>query len=701
MEIFIKLHIDLETYSDVDLRAQGMYVYAEHPTTEILMVGAAYDDKEPVLFDTTTDKPPQWLLDDLIDPTVDKLAFNAPFEMEILRNVWGLDIQTDEWTDVMVLAKTLSFSGGLGMVGECVGIPQDARKLSQGRALIKKFCGPKVKTEKHPHGRSTKLTDPEAWADFCGYCVQDVIAERAIYRKMQPFVKYTHPDGERYIWLLDQEINKRGLPIDSELVASAIEVYGKNLKGLLAAIKSITGLDNPNSVVQLRSWLATQGVAVDSLTKEVLRDVLLRPDLSSHVRQVLLLRQEASKVSPKKFSAFKKRTSVDSRLRGGFQFYGAARTGRWTGNGVQPHNLVGPTAAFAAPDTPQLQRKLAQAIKAVKQQDCELLTILYPSVTDALVSTIRCAIAAPEGQRLRVADLSSIETVVIGWLSGCDRILDLFRTGKDAYKDFATEVFSVEYDDVTKDMRKFCKPPVLGCGFALGANGLAAYAQGFGMNLSQLFEDGDKWLIDGLKNPEDQTADTLSEQEKAEGVGRRLVNVYRRSYPQVSAFWASLKFASFDALTNASGFSRAGKITYEYIEPFLFCHLPSGRSLSYFKPEARMQEHPKFERPVKTLTYEGIDQYTRKWCRLTTHPGKLAENAVQAVARDLLAAGLQNADAAGFDIVGHVHDEILATTAEGGPDVEGLINCMTDAPAWAEDMPIFATGWEGSFYLKD
>ena len=677
-------------------------MYAEHPLTEILMVGFAYGDNDPAWIDATDVDIPEWLLDDLVNPAIKKLAFNAPFEMEVLRCVLGLDIKAEQWIDVMVLAKSLSFSGGLGMVGECVGIPQEARKLSRGRALISKFCKPKVRTEKYPDGRSTRLTDPEDWFEFGAYCAQDVVAERAIHKKLLPLIDETHPESERNYWLLDQEINGRGLPIDGELVASAIEVYQQSLKDLLRAMRSITGLDNPNSTVQLRSWLAMQGVALDSLTKEVLRDTLLRPDLPSHVRSVLLLRQEASKTSPKKFDAFKKRTSTDSRLRGGFQFYGAARTGRWTGNGVQPHNLVGPTPAFASRDTPQLQRKLSQAIRAVKQRDVELLTTLYPSVTDALVSTIRCAIAAPEGQTLRVADLSSIETVVIGWLAGCDRVLDLFRSGKDAYKDYATEVYSVDYDDVTKDMRKFCKPPVLGCGFALGANGLVAYAQGFGVDLAPLFEDDDKWLIDNLKDPSEHSADTLTEAQKAEGVGRRLVNVYRRAYPEIPALWASLKRASFDALTNSSGFSKAGKVTYEYRKPFLLCHLPSGRALAYFKPEIKMVDHPKLDKPVKTLTFEGLDQYTRKWGRLTTHPGKLAENVTQAVARDLLAAGLANADAAPFDVVGHVHDEILATSdSVGGAGVNELINCMTDAPKWAEDMPIFATGWEGQFYLKD
>jgi DNA polymerase len=694
----VKLHIDLETFSKVNLRTRGVYVYAADPSTEIMMAAVAYNDKETVLFDCTREPPPLWLCNDLVDPDIEKLAFNATFEMQLLANCWGLDIQDSQWTDVMVLAKSLSFPGGLGQVGACVGIPLDTQKLTSGKALIKKFCGPKVGTQSKPHVRSTRATDPEAWAEFCTYCIQDVNAEREIYKKLLPFSPETHPASERSLWLLDQHINETGMPVDVDLIDAGIEVYKNHTKSLLAGIKSITGLDNPNSVVQLQSWLQSKGVTLKSLTKAVMRDCLLRPDLPSAVRNVLLLRQEASKVSPKKFQAFKQRSSEDARLRGSFQFYGAARTGRWTGGGVQPHNLVSPTLGGRTVE--EIQIRLSAAIKAVKHRDLEILDLMYPSVTDALISTIRCVIAAPAGKSLRVADLSSVETVVIGWLSGSKRITDLFRTGRDAYKDYATEVFSVEYSEVTKDQRKFCKPPVLGCGFGLGGEGLMNYAHGFGVDLSELYEgEKDEWRV-----PIDPKSDTRDREytrdEKAMAVGKRLVDVYRSAYPEVPKWWNELRIAAFSAM-GGEGAWEAGLVSYEYCKPFLFCRLPSGRSLSYFSPKIETVVHPKFG-SVRNLTYEGVDQFTRKWTRLATHPGKMAENIVQAVARDLLAAGMQNSRAAGFEIVGHVHDEIIAMTdTDGGSEIAELIDCMTELPPWAKGMPLGATGWEGAFYLKD
>lgn len=687
------MHIDIETFSKVNLLNRGMYVYAEHESTEILMACVAYGHDAPVHLDFTVSPPPVWLLDDLVDPTVEKLAFNAPFEFEVILQVWDLDLQQDQWTDVMVQARSLSFNGTLQQVGECVGIALDKRKLAHGKTLIRKFCIPTA-----GGGRNTRESHPDEWADFCIYNVQDVEAERAIHTRILPYLHLTHPTSERELWLLDQKINQTGLPIDMELVESAFDVYQRNNQRLLRLIKKATNVENPNSPIQIVQWAESQGVKMAGLTKEIVRDTLLRPDLPSGVRAVLELRQEAGKTSPKKFSAFADRTSADDHMRGGFSFYGAARTGRWAGGGVQPHNLVGST--LGGDDLHVMQRRLSQAIAAIKARDTELLELMFPSITDALVSTIRCAIAAPAGKTLRVADLSSIETVVIGWLSGCRRILELFRNGKDAYKDFAVEAFGTPYEQVTKAQRKFSKPPVLGCGFALGGDGLVAYAQGYGVDLSELFQEDDKWLLPDLENPGEVDGDWLSDGDRAKAVGKRLVNVYRSAYHEVPAWWKVLKEASFEAVAARTTVD-TGTVIYEYRKPFLFCHLPSGRSLAYFNPEIRVKEHPKFGQ-MRALTYEGVDQYTRQWARLSTHPGKLAENIVQAVARDLLAEGLRNADAAGFEVVGHVHDEIIAMTpTQGGLDVNALIKCMSTLPSWAKGMPVGATGWEGKFYLKD
>lgn len=699
------LHIDVETQSAIDLTKVGMYNYAAEPSTRVLLVAAAFDDDPVECYDLTSGPMPEWLAEALVDPDVRKLAWNAPFEYEILsqgcaNGFWG-PLDRAQWWDVMAMARSLSFPGTLAEAGERVGIQEDKRKFVDGKRLIRKFCGPHLVSKTCPSGWYTRETDPDDWARFIEYNVQDVVTEREIFHRLRPYLSITQTPFERKLWLLDQKINETGLPIDRTLVDSAIDVHAGYTEELQRRIARITHVENVNSVQQIRVWLEQQGIPLADLTKETVRDTLLRDDLPGDVREVLRLWQEASKSSSKKFLSFRSYTGNDARLRGSFIYYGASRTGRWAGAGVQPHNLPG--TALGGDSLPEMQNRLAIAIQTIKRHDWRLLDIMYPSVSMALTSTVRCAIRAPRGRKLVVADLASIETVVIGWAAQCGRILDLFRTGKDAYKDFATEVFSVPYSKVTKAQRKFCKPPVLGCGFMLGGDGLVAYAAAMGVDLAEMFIADDVWSIPDFK-PDDAVLSNphalLSPENKARGVGRRLVNVYRDAYVEVPRLWSALKFGAFRAVREHTRVE-AGPVVYEWRKPFLFCHLPSGRALAYFDPKLEERDHPRLGK-VLALTYQGVHQKTRRWETITTHPGKLTENVVQAIARDILAHGLMNADEAGFEIVGHVHDEaITLTDVSNSMAVKDLIDCLTDVPKWAKGMPVGAAGWEGDFYLKD
>lgn len=701
-------HIDVESRSAVDLIKVGAHYYARHESTEVTLFALSIGREDPVAFDLLSgDQLPDWLVSGLEDPNILKLAFNAPFEIQVITHAMGIPTPPEQWMDVAVLARSLSVPGKLAQVGERLGLPAEDLKQAHGTALISYFCKPMTPP---PKGGGYRFRDPRAdldrWNQFKEYNLQDVVAERAIFDAIKPYLRYTYNREQHELWLLDYKINDAGLPVDTDYVDAALELDEGYRAQLINRSKLVTGLDNPNSVPQLMAWLNSEGFAAPDLTKDTVARLLVRPDLPSGVRTVLELRQQLSKTSVKKFKVFSAQTDpCDGRLRGAFSYMGAARTGRWAGGGVQPHNLPGATVG-GVDEVDEIQAQIGRIRTLVLRGDYATMDMLYPSVYEALTSTVRSAIAAPADKMLCVADLSSIETVIIGWLSGCARILDLFRTGKDAYKDYATEVFRIPYEQVSKAQRKFAKPPVLGCGFGLGAFGLVAYAEGFGVDLSELFTSDDIDLIPETEGGgRYQHASDVPKALKAVAAAQKLVNVYRGSYPEVPRWWGQLKQAAFHAVEQR-GSASAGSVSYTYEHPYLFCRLPSGRHLAYLNPTVGWVEHPQFGR-VKTLSYDGLDQTTRQWVRVHTHKGKLAENIVQAVARDILGYGLRNADAEGFEIVGHVHDEsITLVDYVSQPErrqqkLDKLIECMTDLPPWAAGAPVGAAGWVGKFYMKD
>ena len=505
------LHIDYETYSEVDLRKTGASVYARDPSTEVLMLAYGWSTGEIKQWVPASGEPmPRDLLDALHDPSVTLAAWNAPFEMAITEHCLGIKIPRERWLDVMALSYSLSLPGKLSTCGTVIGLPEDKKKLSRGTALITKFCKPRKPTKHLLHTRATVETDPEAWVEFLEYNRQDVEAERAIYRRIK---KFQMPDHEWSLWHLDQKINDAGIPINLKAVRAAVHLSNRTIQHDLAEMKDLTGLANPNSNVQILPWLRAHGYQFLDLKKgHVERAAKTAEDQYDAVQaqadsmpgplgeyfadryletlgllgRVLELRLRVSKASVKKFPALLAATDEDGNLRGCHQFAGAGRTWRWSGRRFQPQNLSKPSKAMekellaAVPthdENGDKRGSTERAIQAfgilvddIENMSVEAIWAKYSNPMEALVAAVRPMVQAPEGHLLIDADLSAIENVVLGWLAKDDKILRVFREGLDPYIDFAVDMFHKPYDEIKaivdsgdSTMRTTAKPGVLGC----------------------------------------------------------------------------------------------------------------------------------------------------------------------------------------------------------------------------------------------
>ena len=642
------LHVDIETYSPADLPKVGSWKYAQHPDTRILMVGYALDDEEPQVWECHTGPMPAELRTALDDPAVLKIAHNASFELALMSTLGMIAFEPEQWRCTAVHALGLGLPGGLGAVAAELRLEE--QKTDVGKTLIRRFSMP-------PRLPGAPQPGPEddRWPEFVEYCRQDVRTERAIGHHLEDLRRL--PESEWSLWHLDQHINARGLPVDLPLVRNAMAVDTVNRARATDAVRDLTGVANPGSRNQLLDWLRAQEITPDDLTAGTVRGLLTDDDLPAQVREVLEHRQQLAASSTAKFEALARATGDDGRLRGTLKFYGA-HTGRWSGQLFQPQNL--PRGNLSAPD-------VATARALVRDGDIELLTLLYPNHSQVLGSLVRSAIIAPPGTQLVVADLSSIESVVLAWCAESQYLLDLFRNGRDPYKDFATLLFNIPYDQVTKQQRNLCKPATLGGGFGLGGPGLQAYAAGFGLVLS---------------------AEQAAEQ----------VRIFRAAYPDIPALWQALTKATFNAVAHPGQLYHASRCRYHTARGYLWCELPSGRFLAYRSPRVASSMTPWGEREqLSYLAREG------KNMRVNTFHGKLVENVVQAIARDVLASGIRRACADPLlEVVGHVHDEIicLADQDDAGA-LARLIQHMTTVPAWCPDLPLKAAGWVGPVYRKD
>ena len=642
------LAIDIETFSDVDLPKCGVYAYSDSPRFEILLFAYAFDDEPTQVVDLARgEQLPNRVLSALEDETVIKTAFNAAFERTCISRYLGRQLSPASWQCTAVQSAMLALPLTLDGVGEVLNIKR--KKLKEGVSLLRYFSMP-CKPTKANGGRTRNRPEdaPELWERFKAYCIRDVDAEREIRQKMH---NYPIPDSEMELYRLDQEINDRGIMVDQTLTAQAVRCDLEFKERATAQAQQLTGLSNPNSLAQVKGWLAERGIEVDSLDKKAIKGLL--PQATGEVRQMLELRLLLGKTSVKKYEAIQRSVCSDGRVHGLLQFYGANRTGRWAGRLVQVQNLP----QNHIPD-------LALARGLVKRGEFDQVEMLYDSTPGVLSELIRTAFVPKPGFRFIVADFAAIEARVLAWFSGEQWRLDTFQQGGDIYCASASKMFHVPVEKHGQNAHLRQKGKI------------AELALGYGGSVGALTSMGA--LDMGLAEEELQP----------------LVDQWRGANPHIVKFWWDVDAAAMKAF-RAKTEVRLGSLCFACRSGMMFITLPSGRRLSYVKP--RLMPN-RFNR--ESLTYEGVGE-NKKWSRIETYGPKLTENIVQATSRDLLALAMLRLRNAGFEIVMHIHDEAVVEVPEGVSSVDEICRIMSEAPAWAVGLPLRADGYECEFYRKD
>jgi len=713
---------DFETRSRADIRKVGGRRYARDPSTRVLMNAYAFDDG-PVeqWVPAERQKMPRDLIDGLRDPKVIKRSWNAAFELAIWEDVLEEEVFFDEWRCTMVHGMTLSFPGKLEHAGPIVDLPMDKLKDGRGKQLIRRFCQPRKPTKTMPWEWNTFDTHPEEWEEFKEYNRQDIVAERAIYRRIR---KWDLPAHEWELWALDQEINRDGIPVNMRVVERAIEFTEYIRTKRYARMREITGIENPRSGPQLLDWLQAHGYRFDDLKAGHVKRAAEDPHMSKVCREVLTLRAEVARTSTDKYYAMERACDLNEDIiQGCLQFAGAQRTWRWSGRIIQPQNLSRPHPDFEK-EQPDLVRALERMSNRELERTYDKPSGVYSSragAIDMLASAIRPTIQAPDGYLMISADLNAIENRVLGYLADDQRILDVFRKGRDPYIDFAGYMYDTDYEtewerfkpaegEGKKDHRTIAKPGVLGCGYMLSAGeehenkktgeieatGLLGYAWNMGVR---------QFTLEDAK---------LS------------VDVWRSTYQDAVKYWWEIEKAAKRTLRTGKE-SDAGPVYFDKSGPFMRMWLPSGRALHYCRPRLEEVElvwcevkkkylpvylckRPNYDKvKIKdSITYEGLDE-RNKWTRIQTHPGKLTENADQAISRDLLATGMRRfrrrVPRSEGKIRLHVHDEIVAVVREKEAErlLKVLIECMSEPMEWAseKELPLGAAGSIGKVWIKD
>ncbi len=641
------LAADIESFSDVDLIKCGVYAYADSPTFEILLFAYSFDGGETQIIDLAQgEQLPAEVEEAIFDVSVTKTAYNANFERTCLSKYFGRYIPPESWHCSAVQAAMLALPRSLEDVGRVLGL--DEQKMKEGKELIRYFCVP-CKLTKANGGRTRNLPchAPEKWELFKTYCKRDVDVEKSIRRKLHNF---PIPESEMELYRLDQRINDRGVLVDMGLVEQAIACERLHKEVVTKRAYELTGLENPNSVAQLKGWLGDMGMEAESLSKKAVSEMIAETD--GEVEELLRLRLLMAKTSVKKYEAMERSVCSDGRVHGLLQFYGANRTGRFAGRLVQIQNL---------PQNHLPDLELARDL--VKQGRFEDIELLYDFTPNVLSELIRTAFIPKPGCRFVVADFSAIEARVLAWLSGEQWRLDVFTSHGKIYEASASAMFHVPVEEITKTspLRQKGKISELALGYG-GSTGALISMGALDMGLAE---------------------DELSP----------LVAAWRKANPHITQFWWDVDAAAIKAVTEKQK-TKVGKIIFEYRSGILFITLPSGRKLSYVKPRMAVN---KFGRDG--LTYEGISE-NKKWSRIETYGPKLVENIVQGTARDLLAEAMLRVEKKGYPIVMHCHDEIMAEVPEGTGSVDEMCEIMAVQPQWAEGLPLRADGYSCSFYQK-
>lgn len=654
-----RLHIDIETYSPVDLAKCGVHEYCAHEDFEILIIAYKYDTN--VASFTGRCDPPRgdnyWLIDKLKDPLVEKHAYNAPFEIACLESFYGIDLDRSQWHCTMVKAATHGLPSSLDKASTELQLG-DSAKDKEGKALIKLFSVPQKPTKKNNFvTRATAETHPLEWARFAYYCEQDVEAESAVYdrlakREVIPF--------EREIWLLDQKINNRGVLIDRAFAEAVIDINSEVVEQLTDEIAELTGLDNPASGKQFAEWL-NDNTDVEATT-------MRKDDVQAYAKQLGMSDEAASRaieIYPKlkrssiaKYDAMLRSAGSDDRARGLFQFAGAGRTGRWAGRRVQPQNM------------PRIHLNNIDTLREiVKRRDTESLNLLFDDVTSVLSQLIRTAIIADEGYKLVVCDFSAIEARVVAWLARCEWRLEVFRTHGKIYEASASAMFKVPISAVTKDSDYRMRAKV------------AELALGYQGSVGALAKMGAEAM--GMTDADMQST----------------VDIWRAANPEIVQMWYTIQNLSIQALRNpGSDFYYFDILTFAADSEFLKITLPSGRGIYYYKAQLTIN---KFGR--ESVRYRGQIAESGTWGWVDTYGGKFVENIAQALARDVMAEAMVAMDKYGLDILLHVHDEIgvQALDSDATETLETMRRIMSHTPNWAKGLPLAAEGFISDFYKKD
>ena len=641
-----RLSIDLETYSSIDLGKSGVYKYAESEDFEILLFAYSIDDEEVKVIDLASGEIiPEEILSALSDESIEKWAFNANFERVCLSRFLGERLNPQGWHCTMIWSAYLGLPLSLEKVGEVLKL--DKQKMNEGKALIRYFSIPCKPTKTNGmRTRNLPHHDLEKWSTFKEYNQRDVETEMEIKKKLSAFPM---PQSEWENYWVDQNINDRGILIDEALVDSAIKfdeiLRDENMDRAIG----LTGLENPNSPLQLKEWLNKKGLEIDSLAKKDVESALKNAE--GDIKEVLELRQELSKSSVRKYDAMKNVKGEDNRARGLIQFYGANRTGRYSGRLIQVQNLRRNNL-----------KDLDLARSLVKNRDFETMEILYESPSDILSQLIRTAFIPKEDTRFIISDFSAIEARVLAWLAGEQWVLDAFKNGEDIYCRTASRMFGVpvEKHGINGHLRQKGKIATLACGYQ-GALGALKAMGGIEMGLSE----------DELQS---------------------IVDSWREANPNIVSLWWDID-SVVKRVVNTRTKEEYKNLVISYEKGILFIELPSKRRLAYPKAKIGMNRFG-----GESIVYEGI-VVGNKWDKIESYGGKFVENIVQAIARDILAEAMMRLEKKGFNIVMHIHDEVVIESDSSS--IEEVNQIMSFVPEWAPGLILDADGFESEFYKKD
>lgn len=654
------IYIDNETYSSVDIKESGAYKYIESPDFEILMIGYAIDDGPVKQIDLACgEEIPEEFEEALFDPECLKVAHNAVFERLNFKRM-GYDIPAEQWYCTSVKAAYCGLPLSLDGVSKALNLTD--KKLDTGKALIKYFSCPCKPTRINGmRTRNYPMHAPEKWEMYKEYNRYDVLAEREIFKRLEAYII---PNIERKMYVLDQNINDRGILVDMELAESAIAVDNTYTSILTQHAQQLTGLENPNSPVQIRQWIEkTTGCIITSLSKETMPDLMKEFADYPDVIELLNIRKKLSKTSIKKYYAMLNCAMKDHRVRGTFQFYGANRTGRWAGRLLQLQNLSKNHISHI-----EVPREMIRA------RDWESVEMMYDDVADILSQLVRTALIASPGKVFSVADFSAIEARVISWLANEKWRMDVFRSDGKIYEATGAKMFNVPISAITKGSVLRDKSKI------------SELALGYEGSLGALKRMGGERM--GLSDTEMMS----------------LVRKWRSANPAIVDMWKEIDEASKEAVRYQRPVScTCRNIIFDCNGEFMTIQLPSGRKLFYYGPRFKDKKIGRSTMPTRVLCYQGVVQETKQWGEIDTYGGKLTENIVQAISRDLLGNSMLNLEANNYHPVCHIHDEVLCEVPEENAQAyyEEMARIMGTPPEWASDLPLRADGYTTPFYLKD